>query len=76
MARSIILGTGTALLVSAPVHRRRALALAEVWITVIALTRVYLGEHWASDVIGGALIGAAALPAFVIAARQSLASAG
>jgi undecaprenyl-diphosphatase len=27
---------------------------------LMALTRIYLGEHWASDVVGGSLLGAGA----------------
>jgi len=28
-----------------------------VGIVVMALTRIYLGEHWLSDTIGGAILG-------------------
>ncbi|WP_327121204.1 phosphatase PAP2 family protein [Streptomyces sp. NBC_01341] len=36
-----------------------SLALAVVSVTGVALTRLYLGVHWPSDVLGGALLGGA-----------------
>ncbi|MBJ7604326.1 MAG: phosphatase PAP2 family protein [Candidatus Dormibacteraeota bacterium] len=41
--------------------RRLALPLAAIMIALMALDRLYLGVHWQSDVIGGALLGGAAL---------------
>lgn len=43
--------------------RRAVIAVwvfAWVWVAVIALTRLYLGVHWMTDVMGGMLVGAAA----------------
>ena len=56
--------------------RRRVFALRAVSIAIVALTgmsRVYLGVHWPSDVIGGYLVGGAVLGAIVLA--HSMASA-
>ncbi|MDQ6899936.1 MAG: phosphatase PAP2 family protein [Candidatus Dormibacteraeota bacterium] len=41
--------------------RRLALPFAAVMIALMALDRLYLGVHWQSDVIGGALLGGAVL---------------
>jgi membrane-associated phospholipid phosphatase len=59
LIRGMSLAVGTALLVA---RRRRAaaLAVAAVYTAVIAWTRIYLNEHWASDVLGGLLVGLAA----------------
>jgi undecaprenyl-diphosphatase len=34
--------------------------LAVAWIVLMALSRTYLGAHWVSDTVGGAVLGAAA----------------
>lgn len=40
--------------------RRRWIAVAgAVYVVLMALSRTYLGAHWVSDTIGGALVGAA-----------------
>ncbi|CAL9363572.1 phosphatase PAP2 family protein [Streptomyces sp. enrichment culture] len=38
--------------------RRTALAVAVVSVTGVGVTRVWLGVHWATDVVGGWLLGA------------------
>lgn len=63
IVRAIVLGGGTALLAG----RRAGLVVAAVYIAAVAATRVYLSEHWTSDVIGGTLLGLAALPLVALA---------
>lgn len=53
--------------------RRAALAAAVVSVLGVGLTRLYLGVHWPSDVMGGWLLGAA-LTAFATAGYDRYAS--
>ncbi|WP_328869479.1 phosphatase PAP2 family protein [Streptomyces sp. NBC_00287] len=46
---------------------RTAVAVAVVSVAGVGLTRVWLGVHWASDVVGGWLVGAALVALAVIA---------
>ena len=65
MIRAFVLGGGTAVLAG----RGAGLVGAALYILGVAATRVYLNEHWFSDVVGGTLLGAAALPLIALAAR-------
>lgn len=40
------------------VRRRWFTVFATIWVALIGLSRVYLGQHWPTDVLGGWLIGA------------------
>ena len=42
-------------------RRRHGWILAALWITVMAVSRMYLGRHFLGDVIGGVLIGLASV---------------
>jgi undecaprenyl-diphosphatase len=60
MLRGMALAFGTALLLP-PRYRPAAMAVAIAYTVSLAWTRVYLNEHWTSDVIGGLLLGLAAV---------------
>ena len=47
-----------------PRHRVATYLLAALGVGLIALSRVYLGVHWPTDILGGALVGLAILAAF------------
>ena len=66
-AQSATVAAGVLLLVFAPVLRGRsrwlAVAAAAVWILAVGFARVALGVHYVSDVVAGAILGAAWLAA-------------
>ncbi|MEU2443731.1 phosphatase PAP2 family protein [Streptomyces althioticus] len=53
-----------------PVVWRTALAVAAVSVTGVGLTRIWLGVHWPTDVLGGWLFGASTVVAAVAAHRR------
>lgn len=71
MARAVLLAMGGSLLVAARPARRAWLVAALLYTMLIAATRVYLNEHWTTDVIGGVLLGLAAVPAVAVLAERS-----
>jgi membrane-associated phospholipid phosphatase len=50
---------------------RRLIALVSVMTTLTILTSIYIGSHWVSDLIGGALAGGLLLQAVIVFDRQS-----
>jgi undecaprenyl-diphosphatase len=64
---------GTGLAVGALGHSRRWVTISIASVTVIvAIARVYVGVHWPTDVIGGAVVGFAAGRAVLLGSRYLL----
>jgi undecaprenyl-diphosphatase len=62
---AVVIGRGRSLAI------RTALAVGVVAVTLlVALTRLYLGVHWLSDVVGGCLLGGAAVLVGAAALRR------
>ena len=53
-------------------HRQALAALFVVGVLLTALSRIYLGRHWPSDVLGGMLVGSVALWALWTVASRTL----
>ena len=56
------------LAMTVPTPARRSLAAIAVALTLLA--RVYIGDHWSSDVLGGAALGIACASAGLLAGRR------
>jgi membrane-associated phospholipid phosphatase len=69
-ANSMTAFVATALLACPPAHRRVAVIAALFAAFVIGLTRVFLGVHWPSDVIGGWAFGLLAVTVALIAGKR------
>jgi membrane-associated phospholipid phosphatase len=70
-ANSMTAFVATALFACPPRHRRAALASALVMTLVVGLTRIVLGVHWPSDVMGGWSFGLLAVTTASIAGQRS-----
>jgi undecaprenyl-diphosphatase len=70
-ASSMTAFVAAALLAAAPRYRRAAVAFALVLSLVVGLTRIFLGVHWPSDVIGGWAFGLLAVAVALIVGEQS-----
>jgi membrane-associated phospholipid phosphatase len=70
-ANSLTAFVATALLACPPRYRRAALAAALVLTFVVGLTRVVLGVHWPSDVIGGWSFGLLAVTTALVVGQRS-----
>jgi undecaprenyl-diphosphatase len=60
MLRGTALALGTALILAGSRRSLTVRLVAAAYVVELAFTRVYLNEHWASDVIGGYLLGVGA----------------
>ena len=60
MLRGTALALGTALVLSGSRRSRTVLLITVAYVVELACSRVYLNEHWVSDVIGGVLLGVVA----------------
>lgn len=70
-ANSMTAFLATALIVAPPAHRRKAALLAILLSIAIGLTRIYLGVHWPSDVLGGWTLGLLSVAAAVAIGQRS-----
>ena len=72
----VVLGVACYLILHSPAPRPAAFAAtgaSAVVISTVGLSRVYVGEHWASDVLGGWLSGGALLLVAIFVFRSLLA---
>ena len=70
-ANSMTAFLAAALLAASPRYRRAAVALGLVLSLVVGLTRIVLGVHWPSDVIGGWAFGLLAVALALIVGERS-----
>lgn len=70
-ANSMTAFVAAALLASSPRYRRAAVALGLVLSLVVGLTRIVLGVHWPSDVIGGWALGLLVVALALIVGERS-----
>ena len=70
-ANSMTAFLATALIVTPPAHRRAAALLAILLSAAVGLTRVFLGVHWPSDVVGGWALGLLSVAAAMVIGERS-----
>jgi len=70
-ANSMTAFLATTLIASPPAYRRTAAIAALIVAIIVGLTRVWLGVHWPSDVIGGWTLGLLAVAAALTVGERS-----
>jgi len=79
MLAVVIFGLGTLMLcwtIRSRVARVSALAVAAIFIVLASIARVYLGAHWPTDVLGGALAGVACAAVWTAAFLRGVTARG